>query len=507
VSEQSSITHLESNLNTELKMGCDVIVVGAGPAGAAAAYYMAKAGLKVSVLEQKSFPRGKVCGDFVSPGTTKELRQLGVALSAVFKEANAINHATVYLNGEELVADVFPAVLDLPRYSRVMPRQVLDGLILETARKAGATVLLGVEVKSYTIERDGVAVTAQVGEETKVFHAQLLIGADGNDSIVAQTLHGAAWSTVERAFTARGYFEGVGGKQNEANMFYNSESFPGCAWIYPMGRGEANVGVGYIAGASPEPEKPDALLKRLIQTDAGMKSRLENAKLKGKIEVSQVNLYDAQAALVGDRVLLVGEAAGLTNPYNGEGVQLALQSGRWAAQTAAACNSNKDFSKQALSAYTKRIDEELGYGLALSATIFALVRNRNLNHIWLRWIELMGQKSKTDPQYARITSGVLAGMIFPNQQATAKALTGALQEATLQYGLNSLTEALNDPLKMPQATINLLETGFAAARYVVSDPFAALMWGLEAASKMAETATAVSKQTMRSFEKKQDSTQ
>jgi geranylgeranyl reductase family protein len=468
---------------------------------------MAKAGINVTVLEQQRFPRGKVCGDFVSPGTIKELRQLGVAFSAAFKEANSVNRAAVYLNGNELVDDAFPAVMDLPRYARVMPRKVLDDLVLEAARKAGAAILEGVEVKSCTVKQDSVTVNAQVAEKALTLRTQMLVGADGESSIVAKTLHGHAWSTTARAFIAKAYFEGVSGAANIANIFYNEESFPGCGWIFPMGNGEANVGVGILAGASPEPENPEALLRKLIQTDAGMKSRLENAKLKGNIEVRQVNFYDSQAALVGNRIMLVGEAAGLTNPYNGEGVQMALLSGRWAAETAAACIANKTFSEQALSPYTRRVQDELGYGLALSEAIFGLIRNRSLNTVWLRWIELMGQKSRTDPQYARIASGVLAGMIFPNQQASAKALTGALQEAALQYGVNAVNEALKDPLKMPQATMQLVDTGIAAARYVASDPFAALLWGLQAASKLTEAATAVSVQAMRDFEKKQQSNQ
>jgi hypothetical protein len=233
-----------------------------------------------------------------------------------------------------------------------------------------------------------------------------------------------------------------------------------------------------------------------------MRTRLEHAKLKGDLEVCSLNLHDQQQPIVGNRIMLVGEAAGLVNPYNGEGIQFGLLSGRWASETAVSSVASGDFSEQALSAYSKHVEDELGYGFKISELMLGLLRNRNLNQAWLRWIELMGERSKTDPQYAHLTSGILSGMIFPNQEATAQTLTGTLQEAALSVGVTTFTDILNDPFKLPQSAISITQTGFAVAQYAVQDPFGALTWGMDAVTKLVGIAAAVSKQVLKDYENK-----
>jgi menaquinone-9 beta-reductase len=495
-----SITHGTTDTTATSDFESNIIVVGAGPAGATAAYYLASAGLNVTILEEQYFPREKICGDFISPGSIRELQKMHITESSKFKETNRIDRATIYLSGKELIAGTFPAIPDYPRYSKVIPRKLLDSLILEAARTAGARVLEGYRVTGFQVDGNGVTISADSRKGTQTFRADLLVGADGNNSVVARILRGALWSKTERAIVARGYFVEVAGLPNEANVFYENESFPGYSWLFPMGKHEANVGVGLVLGANPPAENPKDLLTKLIQNDVGMRSRLEHAKLKGEIEVSELNLHDQQQPIVGNRVLLVGEAAGLVNAYNGEGIQMGLLSGRWAAETVV--TSRGDYSQQALSAYSKRVEDELGYGFKISELMLGLFRNRNLNHAWLRWIELMGEKSKTDPEYAYLTSGILSGMIFPNQQDTAQALTGTLQEATLSVGVNAFTEVLNDPLKLPQSAINIAQTGLAVAQYAAMDPFAALNWGLDTAAKVAGIAGEISKQVLKDAENK-----
>ena len=229
-----------------------------------------------------------------------------------------------------------------------------------------------------------------------------------------------------------------------------------------------------------------------------MRRRLEHAKLKGDLEVCSLNLYDRQLPIVGNRVMLVGEAAGLVNPFNGEGIQFALLSGRWAAEALVGAN---DFSEQTLSAYKQKVEAELEYGFKVSELMLQLVRNRNLNPIWLRALEIMGQRSKTDPEYATLTSGILSGMIFPDQEATAKVVTGALTEAAISTGLTTFNEILKEPSKLPQATFRITEAGIEFARYATQDPFGFLTWGMDAALKMAEMTATVSKQMLRDTEK------
>jgi menaquinone-9 beta-reductase len=140
---------------------CDVLVVGAGPEGATAAYYIALAGYKVTILDKQKFPRQKVSGDFVSPGSIRELRKIGVTSLPEFQATNVISQVAVYLNGEKLISGTFPQVSGLEQHGQIVSRKMLDSLILEAARKAGATVLEGFRVTDFRVENDGVTVTSQ----------------------------------------------------------------------------------------------------------------------------------------------------------------------------------------------------------------------------------------------------------------------------------------------------------------------------------------------------------
>ncbi len=490
-----SMTDNQKSKNSTSDFESSVIVVGAGPAGASAAYHLAQAGVKVTVLDEKSFPREKICGDFVSPSSIAELQKIGIADLPAFKRTNVIDRATIYVNGKEVVAGTFPSVGDLPRFSRVIQRSVLDSWVLEAAHNAGARFLEGFRVTDYAVDSEGVKVTATTIKGTQTLRARLLICAEGNNSVIACKLRGSVWPEDESAIVARAYFEEVSGNPNEANVFYDKDSFPGYSWLFPTGKHEANVGVGLVLGANPPAENPKELLKKLISNDAGMHSRLEHAKLKGEIEVSPLNLHDPKMPVVEDRVLLVGEAAGLINPYNGEGIQFGLKSGRWAGETVVALKG--DYSKVALSAYSKRVEDELGYGFKVSELLLKLLRNRNLNYAWVRWIELMGEKSKIDPQYARLTSGILSGMIFPNQEEADEALIGTLQEAARSVGVETFSAVLNEPSKAPQAAINLAQTGLEIIQYAAQDPFSAFLWSVDAASKVFEVSAKAAEKTVK----------
>jgi geranylgeranyl reductase family protein len=487
-----------SNVSPDFE--CDVLIVGAGPAGAAAAYYIAQKGRSVILLDTQRFPREKVCGDFVSPGSIRELKKMGAAYANSFFEKNILNYTVIYLNGKELIAGKFPVISDMPQYGQVIPRPLLDSALVEAARNAGANVLEGLRVTNFQVEGEGVTVTATDKESTRTLRTRLLIGADGNNSTIARILKGAEWPADNRAVVVRGYFENIRGSPNTASLYYADASFPGYSWIFPVDKTQANVGVGTVLGSWPPTEQPQDLLQKLINNDAGMKSRLEGAVLKEVISIAQLNLYDSKLPIVGNRVLLVGEAAGLINPFNGEGIQFALRSGRWAAEVVNAIGGN-DFSEQKLSAYKQRVEQELNEGLQVSAIMLQLVRNRNLNPVWLKALEIMGERSKKDPEYASLTGGILSGMIFPDQEVTAKIVLGVLSEASVSMGITTFAQILSNPQTAPQNVITITETGIVAAQFAAQNPMDFLNWGMQAATTMAQMAATMSKQVLKEAEK------
>lgn len=494
-------------LNLGSILDCDVIIVGAGAAGCTAAYYLAKAGAKVVLLEQHHAPKESLFSYCISSGTLRELQRMGVDFNQpTSNHGYVITQATICLNGNELANGEFPEVEDMPRYARMILTTTLCTALIGAARAAGANIYQGWQALNFAVEANWVTVIAKTKETTKTFRARLLIGADGANSMVARRLKGAAWSKTQRVVAARGFFESVMGNPSVANLLYDDENFPGYSWIFPTSKSEATVGVGYVLGANPPQEDPKTLLKKLIATNPCMQKRLKDARLVGEIEVSESNLPDQQAPLIGDRVIVIGLAAGLVNPYNGEGLQMGLLSAKWAAETAQSCITSNIFTEAALTPYIKRIEGKFGYGFRLSEMLLGTIRNRNLNSTWLKEMEAMGKKCNTDREYKYIISGVLSGMIFPNEEVSTKAFMGTLNEVTLA-GLNAFNSMMQNPQNASQPSQNASGMGAAVAQYAASNPLEALRLGLGAAVQVTELTGLASKQVLKNTQNNQQYTE
>ena len=177
-------------MDNKQEYDCDVIVVGAGPAGSAAAHYLATAGYDVILVDKCKFPRDKICGDFVSPVAQNELAKLGITSTPEFKSANRISKASVYLDGNKLVSRVVPKVQGLPRYGRVVPRLVLDKLLLDSACREGVVFLENLRAVGMRVKHRGVELEAEGPDGKRTLKARLLIGADGSNSTIARIVRG-----------------------------------------------------------------------------------------------------------------------------------------------------------------------------------------------------------------------------------------------------------------------------------------------------------------------------
>ena len=157
----------------------DVIIAGAGPAGAAAACHLARSGTSVILLERMTFPRDKVCGDFVGPSALVELDSLGISQMHGYARTNIARRAALYIDGEELISRTFPEIEGMPSHGRVIPRLALDNFIVDAARRAGARVMEGYSLAGFKAGRDTVAVEVASSNGHATLRCRLLIGADG----------------------------------------------------------------------------------------------------------------------------------------------------------------------------------------------------------------------------------------------------------------------------------------------------------------------------------------
>jgi menaquinone-9 beta-reductase len=453
----------------------EVIVAGAGPAGAAAAAHLRGAGIDVLVLERGRFPRDKVCGDFVGPVALDELRLLGIGDLPAIAQANACDRAALFADGRELITYRLPQRDGLPSYGRVVPRVVFDEALAQAARSRGARLEEGLTVSGFERDGDGVEVSVRDGNTRRRLRARALIAADGAGSQIARALHGAARRRDEFLVAARGYFEGVDGPEGRCDLSFTSDSFPGYAWIFPTGAGQANVGVGMVVETFPETsENMHELLAALIQRDPAMRARLASARICGNVMGWPLATYGGRTSVVGDGVALIGDAAGLVNPLNGEGIQAALCSARWAAETVVRALRHDDVSRAGLAPYALRLQRELGLDMLLARLIVRVIANRALNPLWLPMLRAIVGKASSDERYARATGGVVAGIVPVREafrgkmlRATAVATLCELQHVNVRDAAGSLVEMLRRPsgtLRWARGVAEVVALAFAARK-------------------------------------------
>lgn len=307
----------------------EVLVVGAGPSGSAAAAWAARAGREVLLADTCEFPRDKACGDGLTPRAVAELRHLSLGEWL----DGRIRHDGLKMAGFGTSVRVPWPGPSFPAVSSAVPRTELDDRIRRTAEESGASMLLG--CKCVDVERDSAGrVSAVVLADGRRVGCRWLVVADGARSPLGRVL-GRQWhQETVYGVAARGYLATP--RSDEPWIFSDLELrsaegqvLPGYGWIFPLGNGEVNIGVGALATAKRPAE---VALRPLIAHYTDLK-RAEWGFSGPPRAVSSALLPmgGAVSGVAGPNWMLVGDAAGCVNPLNGEGIDYGLETGRLAA--------------------------------------------------------------------------------------------------------------------------------------------------------------------------------
>jgi geranylgeranyl reductase family protein len=329
----------------------DVIVVGAGPAGSSAAYHLANAGADVLLLEKSAFPRDKICGDGLTPRAVKQLVGMGMDLDAPGWQRNL--GLRIVGAGHRLELP-WPELASYPPYGMVRTRMDLDELLARHAEKAGARLMERTAVTSPVVdERTGrvVGVNAKpvddrgrrlegAGDDL-VFRAPVVIACDGVSARIAVSLGLERRENRPMGVAVRTYYttprhddpwmeswlELWDGKPGASSLL------PGYGWIFGVGDGTANVGLGILntSKAFRSVDYKDVLRRWLANTPEEWGFRDEN--MVGRIQSAALPMGFNRKPHYTRGVLLAGDSGGMVNPFNGEGIDYALESGQTAAQT------------------------------------------------------------------------------------------------------------------------------------------------------------------------------
>ena len=326
----------------------DVLVVGAGPAGSAAALVLARAGVQVRLVDRARFPREKLCGDTLNPGAMSILDRLGIG-AAVRDRGQAITGMTVSGPGGACVTADYPAGLQ----GAAITRRELDLMLVEAAARAGARVEAGVIVRAPLIgdkRLSGVRIAAGTSDHDA--YARIVIAADGRHSKVAFHLGLAKFAMAPKRWAFGAYFIDVDGMTSRGEMHIRPDGYVG---LSTLSGGVTNVCIVRELRTSLRAHRinPEDVIADMVLRDPHLQERFARARQVSDVVSLGPLAIDTKAAGC-PGLLLAGDAAGFIDPMTGDGLRFALRGGELAAEAALRELETNEVSHRTLAANRQR---------------------------------------------------------------------------------------------------------------------------------------------------------
>lgn len=404
----------------QLPTRCDVLVVGAGPAGSACAQQLAAAGLDVLLADQHPFPRDKVCGDGLIPDSHAALRRLGV-----YDEVQALAQAVAH------VRCIAPSggFVDVPGSLSVLPRKVLDHVLVRAAQRAGARLLTPLRFEAPLLEGDRVVgARFRHGEDKHEISARWVVLATG---AVPQALMAAGLCDrhTPSGVALRGYVHNpaMAARITQLQMVWHPRLRGGYGWIFPAPGGVFNIGAGLTGshirqrdgkGLMPQNSNLRTMFDAFCEVHPPAAELMKTGTLQGELKGAPLRCTLLGARWSRPGMLATGEAIGSTYAFSGEGIGKAMETGMLAARALVHGRQQADSAVQQAYATSLR---ELQPKFDLYETASRVNR-----HPWLA--NLVVWRGRKSPRILRRLSGVLEETQNPGRLFTFSGLTKLMFE-------------------------------------------------------------------------------
>ena len=421
----------------------DVIVVGAGPSGSTAAYYLAQAGLNVLLIEKSRFPRDKVCGDGLTPRAVKSLVAMGMDVS---EEAGWLRNKGLRVIGGGLRLELdWPELSSWPGYGLVRPRSSLDEELARRAQAAGAKLLEGTTVTGPVLDDNGrivgVETTSETEEKSKsrsrsdnaersggsrvTYRARVVVAADGNSSRLSVAMGLRKRDDRPMGVAVRTYYTSPRHEddylESWLDLWDGDRLLPGYGWIFGMGDGTSNVGLGML-NTSDAFGKTDyrELLKRWLRSMPEEWGYVEENRTE-PVRGAALPMGFNRTPQYYNGLVLAGDAAGMVNPFNGEGIAYAMESGELLARVVAQAlaRPTRAETERVLRTYPEELQAAYGRYYTLGRVFVELIGRPKL----MRYATARGMHH---PQLMRFALKLLANLTDPRDGDASDRIISAM---------------------------------------------------------------------------------
>lgn len=339
----------------------DISIIGAGPAGCAAALALQSSGLKIALIDKEIFPREKVCGDAIpGPGIKALTKAFPFIHQALFEltEKQRIRYSRIVAPKGRAINYSW----QLPAYN--IRRAIFDDFLLELVKKhTDTSIINGFELKR--IERNE-NFLLHSGNENHSISSKFIIGCDGAGSVTAKSLHHPETKRTEKVMAVRAYYNNVDLDDQTNHFFVLKKYLPGYVWVFPLGDGLFNVGFGIKLNKQGKAGRNMKESLEMILQDKKLHPYFKDASIDSEIRAAIIPLGGKKESYSGEGYLLAGDAAHLADPLKGHGIDKALVSGMLAGIQAKRCFIEGDFSAATNKTYDGMILQGIGKELRKS---------------------------------------------------------------------------------------------------------------------------------------------